>query len=172
MFSKRNEDGYCVRVLRAVSARTRPTGRFATDAEIGGDPLILGCSGAGAVEVPPPLPRVFGDAISALPPTFSEMVRHAACLAALALLAGCGAKPISDVANPNGELDVVLLTRIEDCRVYRFEDWRTVYVTVCGQTGASTASSHSESCGKNCTRTVDDVVETVRQLDTPRSGAK
>jgi len=83
-------------------------------------------------------------------------------IAALAALAACYSDPIERRTTDNPNIDVSLLLTVEGCRVYRFEDARAVYVTICGdKRTASTASSHYESCGKSCTHTVDDVVNTV-----------
>lgn len=67
----------------------------------------------------------------------------------LALLAGCKEAPES--SKHVGNFKVEKLFEVDGCTVYRFYDDRTVYFTNCGN---KPTTSYTESCGKNCTRTM------------------
>jgi hypothetical protein len=83
--------------------------------------------------------------------------------AAAALLAACEKPAIGCAATDNPNLVVSHLVTIDGCRVYRFEDGgNNRYLTACP--GGSVSASHSESCGKGCTRTRVEEIQTV----TPR----
>lgn len=64
--------------------------------------------------------------------------------------------PVRNESTDNPSVPVALLFEHDGCRVYRFIDAdRYRYYADCR--GSSSVSSHwSESCGKNCTRTVED----------------
>lgn len=73
-------------------------------------------------------------------------------------LAGCveGAPPVEATATNNPEVPVALLFTHDGCRVYRFVDaGRYRYFANCPAQDTITAE-WSETCGKNCTRTVSD----------------
>lgn len=78
-------------------------------------------------------------------------------LSAIALIA-CDAKPAEEsrVVGPQGSYKVDRLFTVDGCTVYRFDDGgRSRYFTNCG---GSAMSEHTESCGKGCTRHVDDSI--------------
>ena len=70
-------------------------------------------------------------------------------LAVLALTA-CQKDPES--SKHVGGFQVQKLFEVDGCTVYRFHDDRTVYFTKCD--GIRSNTSYTESCGKNCTRTI------------------
>jgi len=73
-------------------------------------------------------------------------------LLVLLILIGCSKAPISSKETNNKNIKVELLFTHNGCNIYRFTDERHVYFSDCSQ---NFKTSHSESCGKNCTRTVD-----------------
>lgn len=89
----------------------------------------------------------------------------AALFGVAAVVSGCAKAPIETVQTENPEISYSVLFNRHGCEVGRFEDsGRAVYVTICPEGGTSaTQSSHSESCGKNCTRTVEHNTMQVRE---------
>jgi hypothetical protein len=86
-------------------------------------------------------------------------MRTLVTLTAVALaLASCGQDPVSTQRTDNPNVPVGILFETDGCKVYRFVDaGRYVYFTNCAGT---TTAFHTESCGKNCTRTVPQAVTT------------
>lgn len=83
-------------------------------------------------------------------------------LVVLAVLSACSSpKPAQSVErSSNGAINVGMLFEFDGCKVYRFFDYdRPVYFTSCG----GTQSSHTESCGKSCRKTVDTYNEPIRE---------
>lgn len=77
------------------------------------------------------------------------------------LLVACGRREgIEQVRTNNQVIEVELLFEHEGCKIYRFYDGRYGYYTKCGDLNWS----HTESCGKNCNKTVEtqNTVEGVR----------
>jgi hypothetical protein len=77
-----------------------------------------------------------------------------ACVALLGL-AGCGEKkPAAETSQTNNAaIQVDTLFKKDGCTVYRFEDGgRPRYFVRCDN--GQTRTEWTESCGKNCTRTV------------------
>lgn len=77
-------------------------------------------------------------------------------IAVVFLLTGCLADPTSSSTTTNPEIRVGLLFEHEGCKVFRFFDGSNGgprYYAVCGAMGAP-LNTVTESCGKNCTRTV------------------
>lgn len=73
------------------------------------------------------------------------------------LLIGCAKEPVSTSQTNNPDVAVSLLFVNEGCSVYRFyDDGRHHYYTNC----SGTLTTRTESCGKNCTKTVNDDIET------------
>ncbi len=87
----------------------------------------------------------------------------AAVLAIAAVgLFGCLEDPVSGGRSSNSKIYVGLLFEHEGCRVYRFTDGgRSHYYARCLSSSVETFETHSENCGKNCTRTVETRVPTV-----------
>jgi hypothetical protein len=76
------------------------------------------------------------------------------------LLASCGQDPVATKSTDNPNVPVGLMFEVDGCKVYRFTDAsRFVYFTNC--TGETT-SYHTETCGKNCNRSVPKIVSTRR----------
>lgn len=70
------------------------------------------------------------------------------------LLVACEGKhgtPVN-VEGAKDNFNVTLLFEKDGCKVYRFEDSKFRYFTNCTET----TSEYTESCGKGCTRTVED----------------
>lgn len=79
-------------------------------------------------------------------------------ICAVLLLAGCAKEPLSIERVDNNEFQLDKLFSHEGCTVYRFSDWgRYHYYTDCR---GRTTSTYSTSCGKGCTSTHYDEVET------------
>lgn len=76
---------------------------------------------------------------------------------ALFLLAGCEKQPMSIESTENVDFKVEKLFTHDGCTVYRFYDYRNHYYTDCR---GRTTSTYSTSCGKGCTSTHYDEVET------------
>lgn len=73
------------------------------------------------------------------------------------VLVGCQEKAERVLVSTNSNFEVEKLFTVDGCSVYRFEDGgRSVYFTNCN---GSAETSHIESCGKNCTRSVSDRVD-------------
>lgn len=90
------------------------------------------------------------------------MSRLALLLAALAL-AGCGRNPAEAVApSSNVHFQVGRLFTHEGCTVYRFVDGvHHRYYVRCDGGHAAAHFDHTEQCGKNCTRTIDNAIQTI-----------
>lgn len=75
---------------------------------------------------------------------------------------GCE-KAAESVSSPsNAEFEVERLFSHEGCVVYRFRDsGRARYYVRCASGDATTSSSHTETCGKNCTTTFTEEIQTV-----------
>ena len=88
----------------------------------------------------------------------------AAAFMAVAALAGCARAPMETQPTENPDISYSVLFNRHGCEVGRFYDHgRPVYVTVCPDSGVSASqSSHTESCGKSCMRTVDTYQQQVR----------
>jgi hypothetical protein len=89
-----------------------------------------------------------------------------ALIASTLLIASCSspggdaARPESQSSNtPEGGFDIRFLFEIDGCKLYSFKDAdRRVYFANCGNTSRADLE-FTESCGKNCVRTVR--IETV-----------
>jgi hypothetical protein len=67
-------------------------------------------------------------------------------------------KPLVNKQTNNPEINVSVLFEIDGCKVYRFyDDGRNRYFTNCD---GRTISEHTENCGRNCTKTLSDDIET------------
>lgn len=54
-----------------------------------------------------------------------------------------------------------VIREADGCKVYKFEaEGRDRFFTRCPDGGTTTTWQHNESCGKNCTKTVEESVET------------
>lgn len=85
-----------------------------------------------------------------------------ALLALCVGVAGCNADPVSTSPSSNPAVNVELLFEHEGCRVFRFVDGGSHRYYVRCESGSATAlNSHTESCGKNCRRTVQDPTVTL-----------
>lgn len=87
----------------------------------------------------------------------------AKAVAVLALLAvaGCGAPPVSTSGTDNGQVPLDTLFTHDGCTVYRFRDGgRSHYWVNCP---GRIDSQRTESCGKNCTTTHDDSIQTTER---------
>lgn len=73
-------------------------------------------------------------------------------------LAGCEKKAES-AERVNSQFTVEKLFTNNGCTIYRFYDGRNHYYSDCR---GSVSNSWTERCGKGCTRTIDEDVETVR----------
>lgn len=70
-------------------------------------------------------------------------------LTGLLALVGCGNDAMEIVRSENGaRADMIAV--IKGCEVYRLNDGRHVYVTICPNGSAN--AQHQVSCGKGCTR--------------------
>lgn len=77
------------------------------------------------------------------------------------LLAGCGKEPERVERSTNPAIQVETLFRHDGCTMYRFEDGgRKHYFSRCGAV-AETIGTHSELCGKRCTRQIDENITTM-----------
>lgn len=77
-------------------------------------------------------------------------------------LGGCASEPAPGGGNlptSNPEVSVDVLLEVDGYRVYRFHDagYPRYFVTPTG----AVIGSHTQSCGKNCTRTVADEIRTL-----------
>jgi hypothetical protein len=80
----------------------------------------------------------------------------AAVLTGAALLAGCAQPAVQTIPTENSSINYEVLFTRNGCEVGRFIDYgRPVYVTTCPGGTSASQSSHTESCGKNCTSTHD-----------------
>ena len=74
----------------------------------------------------------------------------------LLALTGCAVEPLAKSVAENG-FTVELLGYVEGCRVYSLDRGRA-YTAICGRLpsveSTTTTEIHTESCGKNCVRTV------------------
>lgn len=76
-----------------------------------------------------------------------------AIVVAMVALTGCDNQPVATAHSSNPQVPVSLLFEHDGCRVYRFNDGgRNHYYVRCNGGAQSTMST--ESCGKNCIRTV------------------
>ena len=75
-------------------------------------------------------------------------------LAALAMVAGCE-KPAESVSHTGAGFAVERLFTHDGCTVYRFSDLYTRYFTRCDGIAAQSTTTWQESCGKNCTHSVE-----------------
>ena len=79
-------------------------------------------------------------------------------LAAVLLLAGCEKEPLSIEPVDNNEFRLERLFTHDGCTVYRFRDTgRSHYYTDCR---GRTTSTYTTGCGKGCTSTHYDEIET------------
>ena len=87
----------------------------------------------------------------------NRKIALAAAFMAVAALAGCAQAPMETVHTENPNIEYSVLFNRNGCEIGRFYDHgRPVYVTTCPEAGTSSSQwSHSESCGKNCTTTVN-----------------
>ena len=84
-------------------------------------------------------------------------------LAISLLAAGCVANPVTREQTNNAEVAVDLLFEHEGVRVYRFTDGGRFHYYAVPRAGvhAESFSTWSEPCGRRCTRTVTDEIQTV-----------
>lgn len=74
-------------------------------------------------------------------------------LVLMLLLSSCGLKGAPTTVNNAGDpVEVQLMFEKDGCRVYKFYDGGRHFFTTCGET----ITSHTESCGKGCTRTYEE----------------
>lgn len=87
------------------------------------------------------------------------MLTKITTLAVLTLaLVACGKDPVSTSSTDNPNVAVALMFEHEGCKVYRFKDaGEYIYYSNCR---GSTTAFHTESCGKNCSKTVPTQVTT------------
>lgn len=78
---------------------------------------------------------------------------------ALLIIAGCTNPSVSDESTNNPNVPVSLLFEHNGCSIYRFTDGRTHYYADCSGS-STTIAAHNRSCGKSCTRRVDEEVVT------------
>jgi hypothetical protein len=77
------------------------------------------------------------------------------------VIVGCTKDPVSTTYTNNPEVPVSVLFEYDGCKMYRFaDDGRHHYYAKCENAKVQTENSHTESCGKNCTRTVEDNIFT------------
>lgn len=80
-------------------------------------------------------------------------MKTAALLLSLLALSGCSKDPVAISQSDNPQIVVEQLFTHDGVRVYRFKDGgRSVYFT---SPSTNVTYSHSESCGKNCTKSVE-----------------
>lgn len=80
---------------------------------------------------------------------------------ALVICCGCENDPISVQSTNNSNIAVEVLFQHDGCTVYRFDDGNPHYYVRCPHSeSVSVMDEHTESCGKNCVRTVPDVIQT------------
>lgn len=84
-------------------------------------------------------------------------------LIVVAALLGCGKEAESTSRTSNPKIEVQKLFEHEGCTAYRFEDYVTVYYVRCINSDVTAYEQHTESCGKNCTRTKRTRSETVEE---------
>jgi hypothetical protein len=80
-------------------------------------------------------------------------------LTALVLCIGCEKDAESSHRSSNSNFQVEKLFEYDGCTMYRFKDVRYRYFARCPG-AVKVMSEHTESCGKSCTRTVNDDIET------------
>jgi hypothetical protein len=81
---------------------------------------------------------------------------------ALLMLTGCLKDAERAASSSNGQVTVGLLTSVEGCDVYRFfDDGNAHYFVKCKDAHVTEIDERTESCGKNCTRTVVEEIPTV-----------
>lgn len=83
----------------------------------------------------------------------------------LLMLTACfEAKPVSTSSTNNPEVNLALLFEHDGCKIFRFEDdGRYHYYTVCREAkDTNTTSSWNEPCGKNCTYTLHEEIDTTK----------
>lgn len=86
------------------------------------------------------------------------MIGKCTMVLVLALL-GCHNEAESTARTSNGNFHVDRLFTTDGCTVYRFVDAYTHYFTRCDGARSITIGSHTESCGKNCTKHVEEEIE-------------
>jgi hypothetical protein len=80
-------------------------------------------------------------------------------LLGLILLSSCAKDPVSTSQTDNSNVPVALLFTNKECSVYRFyDDGHYHYYTDC----SGTSTTYTTSCGKNCTKTINDDINTGR----------
>lgn len=82
-----------------------------------------------------------------------------ALLLAVTLLAACSKEPVAQSQTDNPKITVATLFKHDGCTVYRFIDAGAHYFVKCEKTQA-VLEQHTESCGKNCTRSYYETVPT------------
>ena len=84
-------------------------------------------------------------------------------LIALLCLQGCAKDPVSVSGTSNGDVKVATLFEHDGCTTYRFVDAgeHHYYVKCSDSNKVTTISTKTESCGKNCTRSYDENIDTV-----------
>lgn len=75
------------------------------------------------------------------------------------LAAGCTKDPERVERTTNPKVDVETLFTHDGCTVYRFDDGRDHYFARCDNR-SEVVAQHNESCGKGCTRSVDENIST------------
>ncbi len=80
-------------------------------------------------------------------------------LLAMLVLAGCAKDPVSSSRTDNAEVGLDKLFTHDGCSVYRFYDAGHFHYWADCRGTVSTA--YVQNCGKNCTRTVRDELQTV-----------
>jgi hypothetical protein len=82
------------------------------------------------------------------------------CLAVIALSACEAAPPQETSRTTNPEISIELLFEHDGCRMYRFlHDGRWRYFGNCPN-HTNVSSSYSQSCGKSCTKVVNESIDT------------
>lgn len=79
----------------------------------------------------------------------SKLLPLAVLSAAMFVIVGCQKEPEASVRSGNFKVEKLFTTK-EGCTVSRFQDDRTVYFTDCRG-----STMYEESCGKNCSETVN-----------------
>lgn len=86
-------------------------------------------------------------------------------IAIAVILVACTKDPVSKSNTNNATIQVETLFTHENCTVYRFVDDRPQYFVKCKTTNvaAGTINTHTEYCGKGCTKTFSNETPTIEE---------